>query len=62
MMLWLAGYRYTQASVASVLNETAAVFIVLLAWRFLGEGIDLRRIVGVAMSFLGVVLMVLPAG
>lgn len=62
MMLWLAGYRFTQASIASVLNETASVFIVLLAWRFLGEGLDARRACGVALSFLGVLLLVLPPG
>ena len=38
MVLWMAGYKYTEASVAAVLNETASVFIVLLAAMFLHEG------------------------
>lgn len=58
MMMWLGGYRYTDASVAAVLNETAAIFIVLLAWRYLGEPLQGRKLVGVGLSFLGVVLMV----
>lgn len=58
MMLWLAGYRLTQASVASVLNETAAAFIVLFAWLFLDEEMNWRRVAGIAMTFSGVGLMV----
>jgi len=58
MMLWLAGYKLTQASVASVLNETAAAFIVIFAWLFLGEDMNWRRLAGIAMTFSGVGLMV----
>lgn len=59
MMLWLAGYKYTSASVAAVLNETAAVFIVLLAVLFLGEKVGRRQVAGVTLAMLGVGLMVL---
>lgn len=59
MLLWLAGYKYTAASISAVLNETAAVFIVLLAVLFLGERITARQVAGIAMAMLGVVLMVL---
>lgn len=58
MMLWLAGYKLTQASVASVLNETAASFIVLFAWLFLGEEMNWRRVAGIALTFSGVAMMV----
>jgi drug/metabolite transporter (DMT)-like permease len=58
MMLWLAGYKLTQASVASVLNETAAAFIVLFAWLFLKEDMNWRRVAGIAMTFSGVGVMV----
>lgn len=59
MLLWLAGYKYTAASISAVLNETAAVFIVLLAVLFLGERITTRQVGGIALAMLGVVLMVL---
>ena len=59
MMLWLAGYKYTSASVAAVLNETAAVFIVLLAVLFLHEKVGRRQLAGIALALLGVSLMVL---
>lgn len=58
MMLWLAGYKLTQASIASVLNETAAAFIVLFAWLFLDEEMNWRRVVGIGLTFSGVALMV----
>ena len=58
MILWLAGYRLTDASVASVLNETAAAFIVLFAWLILKEPLNLRRIGGVVLTFVGVLVIV----
>ncbi|GAB4177872.1 MAG: DMT family transporter [Wenzhouxiangellaceae bacterium] len=58
MLLWLAGYRLAPASVASVLNETAAAFIVLFAWLLLGERIDARRVTGVVLTFSGVCAIV----
>ncbi|HEY6893576.1 MAG TPA: DMT family transporter [Rhodanobacteraceae bacterium] len=57
MVLWMAGYKYTTASVAAVLNETASVFIVLLAALFLHEGLDARRIAGVTCTLTGVACM-----
>lgn len=59
MILWLAGYKLTEASIASVLNETAAAFIVLFAWLILGEPLSRRKLTGVGLAFLGVSLVVL---
>jgi drug/metabolite transporter (DMT)-like permease len=58
MILWLAGYRLTDASIASVLNETAAAFIVLFSWWVLKEPLSGRRIGGVVLTFAGVVVIV----
>ncbi|HEX4895075.1 MAG TPA: DMT family transporter [Solimonas sp.] len=58
MMLWLAGYKYTQASIAAVLNELAAVFILLLAALFLRERVGLRQWAGTLLALAGVVLVV----
>jgi drug/metabolite transporter (DMT)-like permease len=57
MVLWLAGYKYTQASVAAILNETASVFILLLAWLLLREPLGRRGACGVSLTLGGVVLM-----
>ena len=59
MMLWLAGYKYAQASVAAILNETSSIFIVVLAWLFLHEGLSRRKIAGVACTMSGVACMLL---
>lgn len=58
MTMWLAGYKYTDASVASVLNESASIFIVLFAAIFLGEALNRRRVLGVIVTFSGVVCMI----
>jgi drug/metabolite transporter (DMT)-like permease len=58
MIFWLAGYKLTQASIASVLNETAAAFIVLFAWLMLGEEMSWRKLFGVILAFGGVVVIV----
>lgn len=58
MLLWLGGYKYTRASIAAVLNETAALFIVLLAVVFLHERVGRRQLAGVALALAGVGLVV----
>lgn len=59
MVLWLAGYKFTQASIAAILNETASVWIVLLAWLWLKEPLGRRGAVGVSLTLGGVALMLL---
>jgi len=59
MILWLGGYKFTDASVASILNESSSVFIVLLAWLFLHEPLDRRRLAGVACTLAGLTCMLL---
>ena len=54
LLFWLAGFKYTNASIASVLNETASIFIVLMAWLFLKEPLTFRKLIGIVMTFLGV--------
>ncbi|RBP49697.1 DMT family transporter [Arenicella xantha] len=56
MVFWLAGFKYADASVASVLNETANIFIILMAWLFLHESLTRRKLLGVCLTFTGVVV------
>lgn len=60
MLLWLAGYKYTLASIAAILNETASVFILLLAWAWLKEPLTRRALVGVGLTLSGVSCMLWP--
>jgi len=57
MLLWLGGYKYTSASVAAILNETASVFILVLAWCWLGERPGGRGLAGAALALAGVGLI-----
>jgi len=59
MVMWLGGYKYTSASVAAILNETASVFIVLMAALFLHEGLGARKLIGVSLTLSGVGCMLL---
>ena len=59
LILWLAGYKLIDASVASILNETNVVFIILLAWLMLGEKITRRKLAGIGLTAAGVLIMVL---
>ncbi len=57
MMVWVAGYKYTSASIASILNETASVFILILSWLMLGEHLTKRKVLGVMITISGVVMV-----
>lgn len=62
MVLWLAGYKFTQASVAAILNETASVFILVLAALWLKEPLTRRGVAGVVLTMAGVALLLAHDG
>ena len=57
MLLWMGGFKWTDASTAAILNQTSTVFIVLLAWFYLGEAMTPRRWIGCFVALLGVLLV-----
>jgi drug/metabolite transporter (DMT)-like permease len=57
MLMWLGGFKYTDASVAAVLNQLGAVFTLLLGWRVLGEPLHRLRLAGAALAVSGAVLV-----
>ncbi len=56
--LWLAGFKYTDATTASILNEMSSIFIVLLAWLFLKEPMSYKKTLALILSVTGVLLVV----
>lgn len=56
ILFWLAGFKYADASVASVLNETSNVMIVIFAWLLLKEALTTSKVVGALCTFLGVLI------
>lgn len=60
-LFWLAGYKYADASIAAVLNELSAIFIVLLAALVLKEKLQARQLLGCGLAVLGVIVVVAAA-
>lgn len=58
-LFWLAGYKYADASIAAVLNELSAIFIVLFAAWFLHDRLHKRQILGCALAVAGVGVVLL---
>lgn len=58
MILWVAGMKFTLASVASVLNQLSTIFIALFAALFLHEPMGPRRITALVLAVLGALLVV----
>lgn len=59
LLFWLAGYKYADASIAAVINELAAIFIVGLATWLLRERVTVRQLTGGALALAGVLVVVL---
>ncbi|UCD94507.1 MAG: DMT family transporter [Candidatus Zixiibacteriota bacterium] len=57
MVLWLAGMKYTQASIAAALNQTSNVFVFIFAWLLLRETINAQRVIGIILAISGVLLV-----
>jgi hypothetical protein len=58
MLLWLGGIKYASASKASLLNQLATVFLLVLARWVGGEAVPLRRWLGAGVALAGVLVIV----
>jgi drug/metabolite transporter (DMT)-like permease len=56
-LAWMAGMKYTQASIVAPLNQTATLFIFIFAAWFLHERLTAHRVVGILIGLVGVLLM-----
>ena len=57
LLFWLAGMKYTLASVASALNQTSTLWIFVLAVLLLKEPASRRRVAGLLIGLAGVALV-----
>ncbi len=54
---WILGYAFIdKPSVASIIGQTAVIFIVLLSWIFLKESLTKFRVLSMICVFIGVIL------
>ncbi len=56
-VLWNYTLRTLTAMESSIINGTMLIQIAILAWIFLGEGITLQEIIGMAVAIVGAVLV-----
>lgn len=56
MVVWIAGMKYTQVGIASVLNQTSTLFVPVLAPLFLKERLTLPKAIAVTLGFAGAVI------
>jgi len=57
MAVWLAGIKLTKASIASALNQTNTVFILIFAALILHEPITAARVVAILLAGAGALLV-----
>lgn len=57
LIFWLAGMKYTYASVAAALNQTSTLFTFILAALILKEPVTRTRVAALALGLLGVALV-----
>jgi len=53
IITWLAGFKYSQAGVAALLNQTSTVLIILFASLFLKEPMTRMKLLAAGMAFAG---------
>jgi drug/metabolite transporter (DMT)-like permease len=59
LVLWIAGLKYSLASLAAILTQTTTVWILLLAVIFLHERMTPRKLLAAGLAIAGVLLITL---
>ena len=59
LLFWMGGMKYADASIAAALNQTATLFTFILAVLILKEPVTNRRLAGLALGAVGVLLVTL---
>ncbi|OQX52769.1 MAG: hypothetical protein B5M53_07880 [Candidatus Cloacimonas sp. 4484_209] len=57
MFIWLAGMKYANVSIASVLNQTSNIFVFIFAAIILKEHITLRKTIAITLAVSGAFLV-----
>ncbi len=57
LILWIAGMKYSTASVAAILNQTSTIYILVFASVFLKEAFSWRKGLAALLALLGILLV-----
>jgi drug/metabolite transporter (DMT)-like permease len=61
IILWVAGYKYLQASVAALLNQTSTIFTLIFAIIFLKEKLTRSKVIAICLAMSGAALITLAS-
>ena len=61
LLLWVAGFKYADAAINGILNQTSVIFAVLFATLMLREQLTGRKIAAMAFAFVGVLVVIRAA-
>lgn len=59
MLFWVAGFKYTQASVAAILNQTSTIMALVFATLILKEPFTRRKLIAAMAALAGIVVVTL---
>ena len=59
LMCWIGGLKYTKVGVATILNQSSTIYVLILAAIFLQEPFTRRKLVASVVAFAGIVLVTL---
>ena len=59
LLFWIAGMKYTDASIAAILNQTTTIYMLVFASLFLQERFTRRKAVASLLALLGIGMVIL---
>ena len=59
MLCWIGGLKYTKVGIATILNQSSTIYVLILAAIFLKEPFTRRKLVASLVALAGIVLVTL---
>ncbi len=57
LTFWVAGFKYTTATAAAILNQMSVIFAVALAYIFLKERLDRKKVISLVLACVGALVI-----